>query len=420
MRHRSPSDGVSSCTGTISAMAVYKRKYRLGKTVWCFVIDAPGSTRDNRRQIKESGFPTKAAAERAEAERRITEQQKYELEKAGLTDVPLPTTLADLLRDFFAEHAEKKLAKKTIERYREQAAYLDSDLLAMSVSEIKPLHLAKEWNRLLESGGRFRTSGAPRPLAPKTVRNVAGVVSSAFARAIKWGVTSSNPVTQSEPPVPKRRNGVALSPSQQKLLIDSATGCWCLSAFLELSAATGARRGEVLALRWSDIQDGAVSISRSLSQTRAGLAFKETKTQSSRLVVLPNSAVKALAVHRAAQMPFRQQFGSAYNTELDLIFAEPDGTALKPNSISASVSALFKRLKIPKPKGASLHLLRHSHGSHLLAAGMELPAVSERLGHSSVMVTATVYSHRLTGRDQEAATRWDKFQQSSEQPERKQ
>ncbi len=191
-------------------------------------------------------------------------------------------------------------------------------------------------------------------------------------------------------------------------------------AFLELSAATGARRGEVLALRWSDIQDGAVSISRSLSQTRAGLVFKETKNQSSRLVVLPSSAVKSLDVHREAQKIFRDQFSSAYNIELDLIFAEPDGAPLKPNSISASVSALFKRLKIPKPKGASLHLLRHSHGSHLLAAGMELPAVSERLGHSSVMVTATVYSHRLTGRDQEAANRWEKFQKSDEQPERKQ
>ena len=111
MRHGSPSDGVSSRAGTIGAMAVFKRKYRLGKTVWCFVIDAPGSTRENRRQIKESGFPTKAAAERAEAERRITEQQKYELEKAGLPDVPLPTTLADLMRDFFA-HTQRRSSRR--------------------------------------------------------------------------------------------------------------------------------------------------------------------------------------------------------------------------------------------------------------------------------------------------------------------
>src|SRR5713226_9664560 len=111
------------------------------------------------------------------------------------------------------------------------------------------------------------------------------------------GVWSSNPVAQSEPPAPKRRSGTALTPSQQKLLIDSATGCWCLAPFLELSAATGARRGEVLALRWSDVQDGAVSISRSLSQTRAGLAFKETKNRSARLVVLPDSAIAALNAH---------------------------------------------------------------------------------------------------------------------------
>ncbi len=136
--------------------------------------------------------------------------------------------------------------------------------------------------------------------------------------------------------------------------------------------------------------------------------------------MLPDSAISALDAHRKAQDAFRLQFGSAYRSDLDLIFAEPDGSPLKPNSISASVSALFKRLKIPKPKGASLHLLRHSHGSHLLAAGMELPAVSERLGHSSVLVTATVYSHRITGRDKEAAMRWEEFQRGHEHPHRKQ
>jgi integrase len=401
-------------------MAVFKRKYRNGRMVWCSVIDAPGSTRQTRRQIKESGFPTKAAAERAEAERRIAEQQRYELERAGLPDVPAPKTLSDLLGDFFAEHADKKLAQKTIERYREQTAYIHADLLAMPITEIKPLHLAREWNRLLETGGHFRGSARLRPLSAKTVRNIAGVLSSAFARAIKWGLLSANPVAPSEPPVPKRRSGTALTPSQQRLLIESARGCWCLAPFLEVSAATGARRGEVLALRWADFQHGAVSIARSLSQTRAGLVFKETKNQSARLVVLPDSAIIALNVHRKTQDAFRTQFGPAYRSDLDLVFADPDGTPLKPDSISSAVSALFKRLKIPKPKGASLHLLRHSHGSHLLAAGMELPAVSERLGHSSVVVTATVYSHRVSGRDKEAAIKWDEFQRSHERPEQKQ
>ena len=88
--------------------------------------------------------------------------------------------------------------------------------------------------------------------------------------------------------------------------------------------------------------------------------------------------------------------------------ANPDGTPLRPDSVSSSVSALCWRLKLPK--GVSLHTLRHSHGSHLLAAGMEITAVSERLGHSSVRVTADVYSHAICGRDDEAARRWEEFQ----------
>jgi integrase len=77
----------------------------------------------------------------------------------------------------------------------------------------------------------------------------------------------------------------------------------------------------------------------------------------------------------------------------------------------AAVSALCRRLKLPK--GASLHALRGSHGSHLLASGVPLPAASERLGHSSVRVTADVYAHALRGQDDEAARRWQEFQQDS-------
>ena len=116
----------------------------------------------------------------------------------------------------------------------------------------------------------------------------------------------------------------------------------------------------------------------------------------------------ALDTQRKRQQEFRQQYGPDYRTDLDLIFANPDGTPLKPDSVSASVSALCRRLKLPK--GVSLHTLRHSHGSHLLAAGMEITAVSERLGHSSVRVTADVYSHAIRGRDDEAARRWEEFQ----------
>jgi integrase len=356
------------------------------------------------------GFASKQEAIDAEAQRRTEELKKCELAKAGAATVAaaLPTTFAMLLQEFFRQHAEEKLAPKTIERYRELAAYLAPELLAMPLGEITPLHLSREWNRLLKSGGHHRKTKQARPLSRKTVRHVAGLVSSAFARAERWALVASNPVTRSEPPVPKKHRGIALTPAQQALVFESATRPWCMATFLEVAAATGARRGEVLALRWSDIQEGCAVITRSLTQTRQVLDFKDTKTERPRDVKVPASALATLEAHRKRQDEFRVQFGPDYRADLDLIFANPDGTPLRPNSVSSVVSLLFRRLGLPK--GASLHSLRHSHGSHLLADGVPLPVVSERLGHSSVRTTAEVYAHALRGQDDDAAQRWDEFQ----------
>ncbi len=388
-------------------MAVYKRRYKSGTETWWFKFQPPGARRGSL-PIREFGFATKREAEAAERNRHSEKEQKYQIAKGSGEVVPaIPTTLSMLLEEFFRQHAEKKLAPKTIERYHEQAACLHPSLLAMPLADITPLHLSREWTRLLESGGRHRGTKAPRPLSRKSVRNIAGVVSSAFLRAIKWGLVKSNPVSNSEPPVPRKREGKVLMPSEQVLLIDSAASIWCLPMFLEFSAATGARRGEVLALRWSDINGSDLVITRSLTQTRDLLDFKGTKTEKPRRVYIPDSVLAHLDAHRKRQDEFRRKLGQGYRTDLDLIFANPDGSLLKPNSVSSSVSLLCRRLGLPK--GASLHTLRHTHGSFLLADGVDLVTVSERLGHSSVRVTADIYAHALRGRDQEAARRWDDF-----------
>jgi integrase len=390
-------------------MPAYKHKNRRGAIKWGYMFSLPGSSRKDRRRVGKGGFATKREAEDAEARRRIEELQKLEAAKRGGQSAEIPKTLAILLDEFFAQHVDGELAPKTAERYHDQVAYLHPNLLKMSLGEITPFHLSREWKRLLASGGHHRRTKAPRPLSKKTVQNIAGVVSSAFKCAIKWGLVTANPVPASEPPVPKKRRGMALTPAQQQTMIAAATEPWYLGTFLEMCAATGARRGEVLALRWSDIRDGRVLIARSLTQTKDGLAFKGTKTEDSvRPVSLPVSAMKALEAHRHRQDEFRRQFGPDYRTDLDLIFANPNGTPVKPDSVSASVSALCRRLKMPQ--GVSLHTLRHTHGSHLIAAGMEITAVSARLGHSSPRVTQDIYAHAIRGRDDEAALRWEQFQ----------
>jgi integrase len=387
-------------------MPVYKRKNTSGKVVWRYQFTL-GATRGKQELFWKSGFATKQEAVAAETSRRAEEQVRKA--SAGGVAAPMPATLAMLLEEFMKQYAKENLAPTTIEGYQMMRSYLSPELLAMKLNEITPLNLSREWVRLLKSGGHTRRTKEARPMKPKTVRNIAGIVSSAFVRAIKWGLTSTNPVTHSDLPKLKKRVGLSLLPSEQETLIHTDLGPWCLQAFLEMCAATGCRRGEVLALRWSDVRANTAYVDRSLCQIKEGLAYKGTKTEKPRKIALPPTMPEVLARHRERQDEFRRKFGTDYRSDLDLIFANPDGTPLKPNSVSATVSRLCRRLGLPK--GASLHTVRHTHASLLLEEGAGLATISERMGHSSVRTTADIYSHAIRGKDEEAAEMWDKIMQ---------
>jgi hypothetical protein len=132
-------------------MPVHKRRRR-NQVDWYYKFDLPGATRNSQKIIRAFGFATRQAAVEAEANRRIDEQKKLEMVKAGAgVDAPIPKTLAMLLDEFFRQHASQTLAPKTVERYKEQAKYLSPELLAKPIGEITALHLNREWARLLKS-----------------------------------------------------------------------------------------------------------------------------------------------------------------------------------------------------------------------------------------------------------------------------
>ena len=137
-------------------MPVYKRKISVGKGGVVLPIRPAGSTRQNQNLVTESGFATKQEATAAEAVRRAEELVRKAA--TGGVAAPMPTTLAMLLAEFMKQHAEENLAPKTVERYREMAAYIAPELLAMNMTEITPLHLSREWTRLLKCGGHTRKS----------------------------------------------------------------------------------------------------------------------------------------------------------------------------------------------------------------------------------------------------------------------
>ena len=321
----------------------------------------------------------------------------------------LPTTLAMLFQEFFRQHAEEKLAPKTIERYRELAAYLAPELLAMPLGEITP---TPSQSRMEPAAQERRASPQDQAGSPTEREDREAHCRSGLQRVRTSGEVGARrqPTRSLAASLRFPRNTGALRLPRRSRFWSShrqpGRGAWPRSwKFAPLPVRAGARSwrcaGRIFKM-------AAQSSPDRLPRRRQVLEFKGTKTERPRDVKVPASALAALDAHRKRQDEFRQQFGPNYRADLDLIFANPDGTPLRPNSISSVVSLLFRRLGLPK--GASLHSLRHSHGSHLVADGVPLPVVSERLGHSSVRTTADVYAHALRGQDDDAARRWDEFQ----------
>ena len=126
------------------------------------------------------------------------------VQQRGFQNLGRLNTLAMLVEKFLRLHAVEKLAPKTIERYRQLATYLAPELLTLPVAEVTPLHLSRRVEPAPQQRRTTRRDQTPRPLRAKSVRHIAGLISSAFSRAENWGLVAHNPVFGGEPPVPKK------------------------------------------------------------------------------------------------------------------------------------------------------------------------------------------------------------------------
>ena len=198
------------------------------------------------------------------------------------------------------------------------------------------------------------------------------------------------------------------------LFMEAADGNWLRDLF-GMAFSTGARRGELLALAWPDVDlDTAVlTIRKSLEQTKHGLRVKETKGRKIRRLNLPDASVQLLRVLKGRQAETRRMFGFDYRVDLDLVFCHPDGNYIRPDVVTKAAPRIAKKAGLA---GVSLHTIRHSHGSQLLSLGVPLPTVSKRLGHANVHVTATVYSHALPDDEVAAAQIWNQAMSGTLQP----
>ena len=176
-----------------------------------------------------------------------------------------------------------------------------------------------------------------------------------------------------------------------------------------LALATGMRRGELLGLRWADVDlDGAkLRVERSLEETTAGgLRFKAPKTKRGRrLITLPPRTVELLRAHRKQQLELRLALGLGKMGAEALVFPTPDSTSPRsPRGLTKDWSRTVTALGLPR---VTFHALRHTHVSALIADGMDILTISRRLGHSNPNVTLAVYGHKFDATDDRAASAID-------------
>jgi integrase len=394
--------------GTVS-----KRLNRAGRARWAYVFDLGKGQNGKRQQITKSGFLTQREAQDA------LSVAMAEAHNTPPSETPESPAFEAFFANWVDEHAARRCAPKTIERYRELGAYAAKHLGATPLRDLTTVQIQQTIHRLEDSGGVI-TKEHPqgKSLSAKTVRHIGTLLHTCLADAVRLGHLAVNPMADHRVILPKlaKRKPPVLDTGKIVLMFNRARGTR-MFAFVALASASGCRRGELLALEWADINfdAGLMMISKSLEQTKAGLRVKSTKSEEPREIGLPDHALDVLREHRIEQDRDRTLYGESY-ANLDLVFARPDGQHYSPDRMGARVAELLRKAGL---HGVSLHSLRHSHASILISEGVPIPVVSERLGHANQNITLAIYSHALPRDKRAAVNLWNKAIAESVEEERR-
>jgi integrase len=296
-------------------------------------------------------------------------------------------TIGDLLERWF-DAASPHWAPSTVSQTRSVIRrHLQPHLGHLPVSKLTTADIDDLYGHLRRHGGH--NSG---PLTAGTVNRIHVVLHRALAQALRWDWIWINPASAATPP--RYQPSEIRPPSAQQvatLLAFAEQSDPPLGVFLRLAATTGARRSQLLGLRWPDVDlaHGALSFTRALIEGPDGPVLTPTKTRRTYRVELDDASIAALRTHLHAR-----------TTDAGFVFAHTDARPWLPNFVTKRYITARTAAGLPRFR---LHDLRHFMATQMLAAGVPIVTVSQRLSHARASTTLNVYAHAVPGGDQQAA-----------------
>lgn len=367
------------------------------KGSWSIVVDIGRDPETGKR--KQQWHTVKGTKKDAERELRAILTRL----ETGAYVKPAKLTVADYLEQWLRDYVAVNTAPRTCERYSEIVTlHLIPALGSLPLTGLQPQHVQGYYARALESGRRDGKGG----LSALTVHKHHRVLYEALKHGVKHGLLVRNVAEAVDPPRPMHKEMATLGSEDVYTFLTASRETPYYTLFYT-AIYTGLRRSELLGLRWCDLdlELASLSVVQTLHRLRTGeYVIRQPKSQKGRrLVAMSPSLAILLREYKRNEELSRRMLGLELLPS-DLVFSHPDGTPLRPNSITRAFQTMAKSVGI---KGVRFHDLRHTHATLMLRQGVHPKIVSERLGHSSVAITLDTYSHVLPGLQEAAARQFE-------------
>ena len=313
----------------------------------------------------------------------------------GLTYDAGKTTVGAYIERWIEDSVRDTVRQRTYERYEQIVrVHIKPAFGRVKLSALTPAHLRALYKEKLNAG-----------LAPRTVRYIHVTLNKALKQAVADGMIPRNAASSVKAPKPKKEEVRPLDREQVRAFFDAVSG-ERLEPLYVLAVTAGLRKGELLGLKWEDLdpEAGTLQVRRSLSQARSGRIFEAPKGGKGRSIRLTRRAVSALREHRRRQLEERIKLAGLWQ-ENGLVFPSQVGTPLGERNLSRSFKRHLERAGLPRI--FRFHDLRHTCATLLAKQGVNPKFVQELLGHRDVSLTLNVYSHVLPDMGDQAAIAMD-------------